>query len=137
MTTPAVPPAKTLPVVTGPRALGRALVPLALAFAFAFLIQLVTPAQSYFEKILFDIGIYIILAVSLNIVNGFTGQFSIGHAGFMAIGGYGAGAIVYYGSFRMWGSADVHGPGFGTGAMLFVAACLIGGLLAALAGYLV
>src|SRR2546430_13067725 len=32
------------------------------------------------------IGIAIILAVSLNLVNGLTGQFSIGHAGFMAIG---------------------------------------------------
>src|SRR2546423_9364672 len=34
------------------------------------------------------IGIAIILAVSLNLVNGLTGQFSIGHAGFMAVGGY-------------------------------------------------
>ncbi len=33
-------------------------------------------------------GINIILAVSLNLINGFTGQFSIGHAGFMAIGAY-------------------------------------------------
>ena len=35
-------------------------------------------------------GINIILAVSLNLINGFTGQFSIGHAGFMAIGAYGS-----------------------------------------------
>jgi len=34
------------------------------------------------------ICINIILAVSLNLINGFTGQFSIGHAGFMAIGAY-------------------------------------------------
>src|SRR6202171_2049372 len=34
------------------------------------------------------IGVAIILAVSLNLVNGLTGQFSIGHAGFMAVGGY-------------------------------------------------
>ncbi|MDR2150066.1 MAG: branched-chain amino acid ABC transporter permease [Spirochaetaceae bacterium] len=33
-------------------------------------------------------GIYIILALSLNLVNGFTGLFSLGHAGFMAIGAY-------------------------------------------------
>ncbi|MDR3348289.1 MAG: branched-chain amino acid ABC transporter permease [Acidaminococcales bacterium] len=32
--------------------------------------------------------INIILAASLNLINGFTGQFSIGHAGFMAIGAY-------------------------------------------------
>lgn len=34
------------------------------------------------------IGINIILAVSLNLITGFAGQFSIGHAGFMAIGAY-------------------------------------------------
>src|SRR4026209_1674882 len=33
-------------------------------------------------------GINIILAVSLNLINGFTGQFSIGHIGFMAVGAY-------------------------------------------------
>lgn len=33
-------------------------------------------------------GVNIILAVSLNLINGFTGQFSIGHAGFMSIGAY-------------------------------------------------
>src|SRR5947209_18659895 len=40
-------------------------------------------------------GIYVILAVSLNIVNGLTGQFSIGHAGFMAVGAYVGGALSY------------------------------------------
>lgn len=34
------------------------------------------------------ICINIILSVSLNLINGFTGQFSIGHAGFMAVGAY-------------------------------------------------
>lgn len=34
------------------------------------------------------ICINIILASSLNLINGFTGQFSIGHAGFMAVGAY-------------------------------------------------
>jgi branched-chain amino acid transport system permease protein len=42
----------------------------------------------YFVQILCLAGINIILAVSLNLINGFTGQFSIGHAGFMAIGAY-------------------------------------------------
>ncbi|HEU5249776.1 MAG TPA: branched-chain amino acid ABC transporter permease [Thermoanaerobaculia bacterium] len=42
----------------------------------------------YFLQILCLAGINIILAVSLNLINGFTGQFSIGHAGFMAIGAY-------------------------------------------------
>lgn len=34
------------------------------------------------------ICINVILAASLNLINGFTGQFSIGHAGFMAVGAY-------------------------------------------------
>ncbi|WP_034869596.1 branched-chain amino acid ABC transporter permease [Clostridium lundense] len=34
------------------------------------------------------IGINIILAVSLNLITGFTGQFSLGHAAFMAVGAY-------------------------------------------------
>lgn len=37
---------------------------------------------------MFFIGINIILAVSLNLITGFTGQFSLGHAAFMAIGAY-------------------------------------------------
>jgi branched-chain amino acid transport system permease protein len=44
--------------------------------------------DSYWELYLVWIGINIILATSLNLINGFTGQFSIGHAGFMAVGAY-------------------------------------------------
>lgn len=43
---------------------------------------------AYYYDILITIGINIILAVSLNLVNGYTGQFSLGHAGFMAVGAY-------------------------------------------------
>src|ERR1700749_5164896 len=42
----------------------------------------------YGMEVLMLVGINVILAVSLNLINGFTGQFSIGHAGFMAIGAY-------------------------------------------------
>ncbi len=42
----------------------------------------------YFSRILMLSGIAVTLAVSLNLINGFTGQFSIGHAGFMAVGAY-------------------------------------------------
>jgi branched-chain amino acid transport system permease protein len=38
-------------------------------------------------------GVNVVLAVSLNVVNGFTGQFSLGHAGFMAVGAYTAAKI--------------------------------------------
>ncbi|OPL09370.1 MAG: ABC transporter permease [delta proteobacterium ML8_F1] len=42
----------------------------------------------YEIRILNLAGIYIILGLSLNVINGFTGLFSLGHAGFMAIGAY-------------------------------------------------
>ena len=42
----------------------------------------------YYARIFFLMEINIILTVSLALINGFTGQFSLGHAGFMAIGAY-------------------------------------------------
>lgn len=42
----------------------------------------------YWQLNIVLICINIILAVSLNLITGFTGQFSIGHAGFMAVGAY-------------------------------------------------
>src|SRR2546422_5890392 len=51
--------------------------------------------QDSYQELLIQAGVAVILAVSLNIVNGFTGQFSIGHAGFMAVGAYVGGALSY------------------------------------------
>ena len=51
---------------------------------------------AYHYQILVLIGVNIILAVSLNLINGFTGQFSIGHAGFYAVGAYTSAALVRY-----------------------------------------
>jgi branched-chain amino acid transport system permease protein len=50
----------------------------------------------YYARILNLIGINITLAVSLNLINGLAGQFSIGHAGFMAVGGYTATYLTVY-----------------------------------------
>src|SRR5262250_1621764 len=52
---------------------------------FVFQAGLINP---YYSRIIMLCGISITLAVSLNLINGFTGQFSIGHAGFMAVGAY-------------------------------------------------
>lgn len=108
--------------------------------------------QGFYNKVLLDMGVNIILAVSLNIVNGFTGQFSIGHAGFMAVGGYTAASVTYYcGGASLWGErmlnpgilswtrdmGDFSGPMVGAGDGLFLGACLIGGLVAAAVGFLV
>src|SRR5438309_1140545 len=130
-----VPPAPVLKVVSAPAALGRSLLPVALAIAAAFVVQLVTPTGSYVEKILFDIGVNIILAVSLNIVNGFTGQFSIGHAGFMAVGAYGSIVVTYYGGYALFGDVLKHATF--AGYALYLGSIAVGGIVAALAGYLV
>ncbi len=91
----------------------------------------------YWRRIVLDAGIAMMLAVSLNIVNGLAGQFSLGHAAFMALGGYTAGTITYYGSLWLWHSADTHGGFLGSGEWMFAGACVAGGLVAAVAGYLV
>ena len=50
--------------------------------------------SSYYSKILMLVGINIILAVSLNVATGYLGQLPLGHAGFMAVGGYAAGIFL-------------------------------------------
>ncbi len=132
-----------------PRAFAPLLVGTVVAGILYFFVQ---PAIGGFgSNLLLFAGINIILAVSLTIVNGFTGQFSIGHAGFMALGGYTAAAIVYYGSFKIYGDASFHGglvswtgraggfrgPLLGSGDLLFVGATVAGGIVAAAAGWLV
>jgi branched-chain amino acid transport system permease protein len=59
----------------------------------AALSPLMANLNPYYYDILLSIGISIILAVGLNLVNGYTGQFSLGHAGFMAVGAYLASAM--------------------------------------------
>src|SRR5215217_5522441 len=44
--------------------------------------------SNFWQSIILNLGIYVILAVSLNLSNGFTGVFSLGHIGFMALGAY-------------------------------------------------
>lgn len=115
------------------------LMPVAVGIAIASLLHFILPRMVglYDSLIVTNIGIAIIMAVSLNIVNGMTGQFSIGHAGFMTLGGYLAAFMSYYGSMYLWGSAETHGGFLGTGEFLFVMSCIGGGLLAAGAGYVV
>jgi branched-chain amino acid transport system permease protein len=50
----------------------------------------------YYAHILIMMGINIILVASLNLVNGYLGEFALGHAGFMGIGAYSAALIAIY-----------------------------------------
>ncbi|HEX4823772.1 MAG TPA: branched-chain amino acid ABC transporter permease [Candidatus Polarisedimenticolaceae bacterium] len=117
----------------------KAAVPVLIGVALAVLVQLAAgPIIGPFAaKLLMDIGINVILAVSLNLVNGFTGQFSIGHAGFMAVGGYTAGCITYYGSFLLFGNTQVQPGWLSHGDLLFLGGCLAGAVVAAIAGIIV
>ena len=66
----------------------RTLVSLILTFVIIQLLISLNIINSYLQTTLATICINIILAVSLNLITGFTGQFSLGHAGFMSIGAY-------------------------------------------------
>ena len=55
----------------------------------------------YITKVIGLVGVSIILAVSLNLINGVTGQFSLGHAGFMAVGAYASMAFTNYAGPRL------------------------------------
>ncbi len=64
---------------------------LTLISIFVFLIGLFIlnkTLDSYQLRIINLAGIYVVLALSLNLINGFVGLFSLGHAGFMAVGAY-------------------------------------------------
>jgi branched-chain amino acid transport system permease protein len=89
----------------------------------------------YYLDVIIGIGINIILAVSLNLVNGYTGQFSLGHAGFMAVGAYTAAAISMFLGPHVLGALG--GVNVLTTGILFLLALIAGGLMAAVAGLLV
>ena len=57
-------------------------------YALGHILILTGVINDYSFAVLATTGINIILATSLNLVTGFTGQFSLGHAGFMSIGAY-------------------------------------------------
>ncbi|HEX8524926.1 MAG TPA: branched-chain amino acid ABC transporter permease [Tepidisphaeraceae bacterium] len=80
----------------------------------------------YFFQVLIVIGINITLAVSLNLINGITGQFSLGHAGFMALGAYTSAILMRHFS-----------PSGAAAEALFLGALLLAGLMAAVAGIVV
>src|SRR5436189_3021031 len=84
----------------------------------------VSRINPYYYDILLGIGINVILAAGLNLVNGYTGQFSLGHAGFMAVGAYAS----------SWLTLS-YGYSFGAGTAItttaFVVALMLGGVAAA------
>jgi branched-chain amino acid transport system permease protein len=89
----------------------------------------------YYLLVITNVGINIILAVSLNLINGYTGQFSLGHAGFMAVGAYTSAAITLFLGPKFFSA--VGSEGAVTTGGLFLVALIAGGLVAAVTGLIV
>jgi branched-chain amino acid transport system permease protein len=85
----------------------------------------------YFLDIAVTCGINITLAVSLNLINGYTGQFSLGHAGFMAIGAYSSAFLTTTFDTRIQSLLGHRAW------IVFPVALCIGGFVAAVAGLVV
>jgi branched-chain amino acid transport system permease protein len=93
-------------------------------------------AGDYIQRIVIIIGINVVLVVSLNLSNGFTGVFSLGHVGFMAIGAYTAAILTLPVSLKAVNLPSL--PGWLAGiALPFLPATLLGGLVAAAVAFLV
>jgi branched-chain amino acid transport system permease protein len=98
---------------------------LAAGLALSFALPRFGILNDYVLLVLMYVGINIILTVSLNLINGYMGEFSVGHAGFMALGAYTASVLtvrVFPAEFSAW---------------LFPVAIVGGGLVAALVGMIV
>lgn len=102
---------------------------LPLILALLFLLFILLPRfgilNLYLQQVLMYVGINIILTISLNLVNGYMGEFSVGHAGFMAIGAYISSLLTVWVSPQSWGP------------FVFPLVLILGGLGAALAGLIV
>lgn len=94
--------------------------------------------DSYIRRVLNLCAIYTILAVSMNLINGFTGLFSLGHAGFMALGAYVVGIFTVPVEMRpMIFYLEPMNKAIAGIEMPFVVALLVGGILAALVAFFI
>lgn len=91
----------------------------------AWILSAGTLLNLYIQQVLMYVGINVILTLSLNLVNGYMGEFSVGHAGFMAIGAYVASLLTVAVFPTAWGP------------LIFPLVLVIGGLAAALAGLVI
>jgi branched-chain amino acid transport system permease protein len=116
---------------SGIKTLGGWMAALASVWLFHFFVA--DQIDPYVFAIIMYAGINVILAVSLNLVNGFTGQFSMGHAGFMSVGAY----IAAFLTTQLESSSGhiLRDPVLGS--LLFFGILLVGGVGACLVGYCV
>ncbi|MDR1604565.1 MAG: branched-chain amino acid ABC transporter permease [Gracilibacteraceae bacterium] len=112
----------------------------AAVYGIVYLLAHVGIVSRFFLLTMVQICIYIIMALGLNLITGFTGQLSIGHAGFMSIGAYATGIfVVTFGKpvsaalTELWGDRGVTDVAY----YIFILTSLaVGALAAALFGLL-
>lgn len=94
--------------------------------------------DSYIVRILNLCAIYVILGLSMNLINGFTGLFSLGHAGFMAVGAYATALLTMSTASKAQNffMTPLISP-LDKISMPFLPALLIGGLLSAVVALLI
>jgi branched-chain amino acid transport system permease protein len=106
------------------------LILLGVLIVFGAASPLIGGMNPYYYDILIGIGINVILAAGLNLVNGYTGQFSLGHAGFMAVGAYASSWLTLRFGYSI-------GSGTVSTTTIFLLALLAGGIGAAITGFAV
>lgn len=94
--------------------------------------------DAYKLRILNLCAIYTILGLSMNLINGFTGLFSLGHAGFMAVGAYTTALLTMSFSTKQQNFflKPIISP-LDKIVLPFIIALVIAGILSALVGYLI
>ncbi|MBI2562637.1 MAG: branched-chain amino acid ABC transporter permease [candidate division NC10 bacterium] len=80
--------------------------------------------SGYVVTVLITIGIYVILALSLNMITGYAGQISLGHAAFMGIGAYTSALLYTRAEFSFWPAFLVAGLVAGAVGAVLAIPCL-------------
>ncbi|MBL8940397.1 MAG: branched-chain amino acid ABC transporter permease [Archangium sp.] len=111
----------------------KSFLPVVAAVVVLGVLQWALGSSDYFVYLASLVGVNVVLAVSLNIINGMTGQFSIGHAGFMAVGAYVSGTTSLLLKDQQ---LSFLGP-LASDQLFLLVSLLIGGVSAGVFGFLV
>lgn len=105
-----------------------------IALLFALLALITASGSAYIERIAIGMGISIILVVGLNLSNGYTGLFSLGHVGFMALGAYASAILTLPLSLKAVNLPSLP-PWLAHLQMAFLPAALAGGVVAMIVAF--
>ena len=128
----------------------RTMLAIVLFYILLFVLEKVVPSSSILFPVLKKTAVYALVAVSMNLLNGFTGLFSLGQAGFMLLGAYTYAIIMVPEAsresvYRMFSGehwvkfslADIFGT-TGAGSVVgMLIALILGGLVAVLFAWLI